>query len=429
MSDRSRSEQLYEEARRVMPGGVNSPARDYSTVGGAPPFIKEASGAKIVDEDDNEYVDLVLTWGPAILGHAPNPVVEAAQEAVARGSSFGAPTEQETTMAEKIIERVPGCDVVRLVNSGTEACMSAIRLARGANDRNKIIKFDGCYHGHSDSFLIAAGSGALTLGEPDSPGVTEGTARDTLVAEFNDIDSVEQLLDKHDDEVAGIILEPICGNTGCIPPEDGFLEDLRELCDARDVLLIFDEVMTGFRVARGGAAERYGVTPDLYTFGKVVGGGFPLAAYGGKEEIMREVAPDGPVYQAGTLSGNPVAVAAGVAQLEQLDQSVYEQLESIGARLETGLEEIIDENGYPAHVQRVGSMFSVYFREEPVHDHTDATAADLEAFERFFHGMLDRGIYMAPSPYELGFLSTAHDEYVDEILDAAEASMYEAFSE
>jgi glutamate-1-semialdehyde 2,1-aminomutase len=429
MSDRSRSEQLYEEARRVMPGGVNSPARDYSTVGGAPPFIKEASGAKIVDEDDNEYVDLVLTWGPAILGHAPDPVVEAAQEAVARGSSFGAPTEQETTMAEKIIERVPGCDVVRLVNSGTEACMSAIRLARGATDRNKIIKFDGCYHGHSDSFLIAAGSGALTLGEPDSPGVTEGTARDTLVAEFNDIDSVEQLLDKHDDEVAGIILEPICGNTGCIPPEDGFLEDLRELCDARDVLLIFDEVMTGFRVARGGAAERYGVTPDLYTFGKVVGGGFPLAAYGGKEEIMREVAPDGPVYQAGTLSGNPVAVAAGVAQLEQLDQSVYEQLESIGARLETGLEEIIDENGYPAHVQRVGSMFSVYFREEPVHDHTDATAADLEAFERFFHGMLDRGIYMAPSPYELGFLSTAHDEYVDEILDAAEASMYEAFSE
>lgn len=429
MSDRSRSEQMYEEARRVMPGGVNSPARDYSTVGGAPPFIKKASGAKIVDEDDNEYIDLVLTWGPAILGHAAEPVVEAAQQAVADGSSFGAPTEQETTMAEKIIERVPGCDVVRLVNSGTEACMSAIRLARGATDRNKIIKFDGCYHGHSDSFLIAAGSGALTLGEPDSPGVTEGTARDTLVAEFNDIESVEQLLDKHEDEVAGIILEPICGNTGCIPPEDGFLEDLRELCDARDVLLIFDEVMTGFRVARGGAAELYGVTPDLYTFGKVVGGGFPLAAYGGKEEVMREVAPDGPVYQAGTLSGNPVAVAAGVAQLEQLDQSVYEQLESIGARLEAGLEEIIDENGYPAHVQRVGSMFSVYFREEPVHDHTDATAADLEAFERFFHGMLDRGIYMAPSPYELGFLSTAHDEYVDEILDAAEASMYEAFSE
>jgi glutamate-1-semialdehyde 2,1-aminomutase len=429
MTDRSRSEKLYEEARRVMPGGVNSPARDYSTVGGAPPFIKKASGAKIVDEDDNEYIDLVLTWGPAILGHAAEPVVEAAQQAVANGSSFGAPTEQETTMAEQIIERVPGCDVVRLVNSGTEACMSAIRLARGATGRNKIIKFDGCYHGHSDSFLIAAGSGALTLGEPDSPGVTEGTARDTLIAEFNDIESVEQLLDKHDDEVAGIILEPICGNTGCIPPEDGFLEDLRELCDARDVLLIFDEVMTGFRVARGGAAELYGVTPDLYTFGKVVGGGFPLAAYGGKEEVMREVAPDGPVYQAGTLSGNPVAVAAGVAQLEQLDESVYDELESIGARLEEGLETIIDDNDYPAHVQRVGSMFSVYFREEPVHDHTDATAADIEAFKRFFHGMLDRGVYMAPSPYELGFLSTAHDEYVDEILDAAEASMYEAFSE
>ncbi len=427
MSDRSRSEQLYREARRVMPGGVNSPARDYSTVGGAPPFIREASGATIVDEDGHEYIDLVLTWGPAILGHAPDPVVEAASEAVERGSSFGAPTEQETTMAELIIERVPDCDVVRLVNSGTEACMSAIRLARGATGRNKIVKFDGCYHGHGDSFLIAAGSGALTLGEPDSPGVTEGTARDTLVAEFNDVASVERLLDEHDEEVAAVILEPICGNTGCIPPADGFLEDLRELCDARDVLLIFDEVMTGFRVARGGAAERYGVTPDLYTFGKVVGGGFPLAAYGGKEELMRQIAPDGPVYQAGTLSGNPVAVAAGIAQLEQLDASVYEQLERIGAELQEGLEAIIEANDYPAHVQRVGSMFSLYFREPTVRDHADATASDLEAFRRFFAGMLDRGVYMAPSPYEAGFLATAHEGYVDEILDAAEASLYEAF--
>lgn len=421
-----RSKELFAEANRVMPGGVNSPARDYSKVGGPPPFIKRASGAKIYDEDGNEYIDMVLTWGPAILGHAQPDVVESAKAAVERGSSFGAPTAQETEMAEAMIDRVPGLDVVRLVNSGTEACMSAIRLARGATGRDKFVKFDGCYHGHGDSFLIAAGSGALTLGTPDSPGVTEGTAKDTLVAEFNDIDSVERLFEKHDGDVAGIILEPVCGNTGCIPPKDGFLSDLRDLCDAYDVLLIFDEVMTGFRVARGGAAQRYGVTPDLYTFGKVVGGGFPLAAYGGREEIMREVAPDGPVYQAGTLSGNPVAVAAGLATLRNLDEGVYDRLEAIGQRLEDGLDAIIDDEGYPCHVQRVGSMFSLFFRRETIDDHTDATEADMDRFRTYFRGMLERGVYIAPSPYEAGFLCTKHDRYVDDILEAAEASLADA---
>lgn len=421
------SERLYEDARAVMPGGVSSPARTYSDVGGTPPFIKRAKGPRLFDEDGNEFIDLVLTWGPAILGHAPPPVVEAASAAVERGSSFGAPTRQETRMAKLMIERVPGLDLVRLVNSGTEACMSAIRLARGATGRDKIVKFDGCYHGHADSFLIAAGSGALTLGTPDSPGVTEGTARDTLVATFNDPDSVESLLDEHEGDVAAIILEPVCGNTGCIPPRDGFLEELRELCDRHDVLLIFDEVMTGFRVARGGAAERYGVTPDLYTFGKVVGGGFPLAAYGGREEIMRQVAPDGPVYQAGTLSGNPVAVAAGVAQLEELDESVYDKLESIGAELESEIASTIERNGYPAHVQRVGSMFSIFFRDDPVVDHDDATDCDSKAFRRFFRSMLESGIYMAPSPFEAGFLCTEHDDVLDEIVDAAEGALAAAF--
>jgi len=422
-----RNERLYEDAKAVMPGGVSSPARTYSEVGGTPPFIERAAGAYLFDEEGNRYIDLVLTWGPAILGHAHRPVVEAAKSAVERGSSFGAPTEQETRMAELMIDRVPGLELVRLVNSGTEACMSVIRLARGATGRDKIVKFDGCYHGHADSFLIAAGSGALTLGEPDSPGVTEGTAEDTLVAEYNDVDSVAALLDEHAGDVAGVILEPICGNTGCVPPRDGFLEDLRELCSDRDVLLIFDEVMTGFRVARGGAAERYGVTPDLYTFGKVVGGGFPLAAYGGREELMRQVAPDGPVYQAGTLSGNPVAVAAGIAQLEELDESVYQDLESIGSELEQKLTDVIDRHGYPVHFQRVGSMFSVFFRDENVRDHDDATACDEQAWRTFFDAMLDDGIYMAPSPFEAGFLATVHADLVDEIVESAESALAEAF--
>lgn len=411
-----------------MPGGVSSPARAYSKVEGPPPFIEKAEGPHLIDADGNEYVDMVLTWGPAILGHAQERIVEAAKEAVEHGSSFGAPTEQETDMAELMIERVPGLDLVRLVNSGTEACMSAIRVARGYTGRDKIIKFDGCYHGHSDSFLIAAGSGATTLGEPDSPGVPEGTARETLVADYNDVESVERLLDAYEGEVAGVILEPVCGNTGCIEPEDGFLSDLRELCTERDVVLILDEVMTGFRVARGGAAERYDVTPDLYCFGKVAGGGFPLAAYGGREEIMREVAPDGPIYQAGTLSGNPVAVAAGIATLEQLDDSVYEELERIGQRLESGIDAIAESNGYPISQRRVGSMFSIFFREEPPSDHAQAKEADMEQFRTFFRSMLESGVYMAPSPYEAGFLSTAHtDEVIDQVLERAEDAFAAVF--
>ncbi|MFB6263690.1 MAG: glutamate-1-semialdehyde 2,1-aminomutase [Bradymonadaceae bacterium] len=425
---RANSRDAYRRAKEVMPGGVSSPARSYADVDGPPPFVEEARGATIRDIDGNEYVDLVLTWGPAILGHAPPEVVEAAERAVERGSSFGAPTERETEMAELMIDRVPGLDLVRLVNSGTEACMSAIRLARGATGRDKIVKFEGCYHGHGDSFLIAAGSGALTLGTPDSPGVTEGTARDTLLAEYNDLDSVRRLAEEYGDDIAGVILEPVTGNTGCIPPEDGFLAGLREICDTHDILLIFDEVMTGFRVARGGAAERYGIQPDLFCFGKVAGGGFPLAAYGGREEVMREVAPDGPVYQAGTLSGNPVAVAAGVAQLKELDESVYDQLESAGTRLEKGIREVVTDGGYPVSFQRVGSMFSLFFREEPPSDHAEAKESDLDRFGEFFEEMLASGVYMAPSQFEAGFLSTAHDdETIDRVVDAAADALATTF--
>ncbi len=412
-----KSKALLDRARRVMPGGVNSPVRAFKSVGGTPPFIERAQGAHIFDADGNSYIDYVLTWGPAILGHAHPDVANAAKAAIDRGSSFGAPTEQEIRLAELMIERVPALDIVRLVNSGTEACMSAIRVARGATGRDKIVKFEGCYHGHADSFLIAAGSGALTLGTPNSPGVTKGTAKDTLLAQFNRIESVRSLFDEYDD-IAAVIIEPICGNTGCIPPQNNFLKDLRALCTERGAMLIMDEVMTGFRVARGGAAEVYGVEPDLYCFGKVLGGGFPLAAYGGREEVMRHVAPDGPVYQAGTLSGNPVAVAAGIATLERLTPEVYEGLEAIGARMEAGVAALIDK-GYPLFQQRVGAMFGVFFHEGPIVEHEDVKACDFEKFNAFFHGMLERGVYLAPSQYEAGFLSTAHtDDLIDQTLDA-----------
>ena len=421
------SAELLERARKVMPGGVNSPVRAFKSVGGTPPFITRAAGAHVYDVDGNDYIDFVLTWGPAILGHANAVVVEACQAAIARGSSFGAPTELEVELAEMIVERVPGCDLVRLVNSGTEACMSAIRVARGATGRDKIVKFTGCYHGHADSFLIAAGSGALTLGTPNSPGVTRGTAKDTLLAQFNDIDSVGAVLNANRGEVAAVILEPVCGNTGCIPPQDNFLAELRALCTEHDVLLIFDEVMTGFRVARGGATELYGVTPDLLCFGKVVGGGFPLAAYGGREEIMRQVAPDGPIYQAGTLSGNPVAVTAGIETLRQLGPAQYEQLERVGAHLEARMAEVIAD--YPLCQYRVGSMFGLFFHPGPIRRHEDVATADIPKFNQFFHGMLDRGVYLAPSQYEAGFLSLAHDiEMIDVVVEKAADTIASVFA-
>ncbi|TXD43707.1 glutamate-1-semialdehyde-2,1-aminomutase [Lujinxingia vulgaris] len=424
-----KSQQLLQRATKSIPGGVNSPVRAFKSVGGTPPFIERAEGAYLFDADGNRYIDYVLTWGPAIIGHAHPEVVEACQAAMAKGSSFGAPTELEIELAETMIARVPGLDVVRLVNSGTEACMSAIRLARGATGRDKFIKFAGCYHGHADSFLIAAGSGALTLGTPNSPGVTAGTARDTLLAQFNDLDSVRSIFETFPTDVAAIILEPVCGNTGCIPPDPGFLEGLRELCDAHGTVLIFDEVMTGFRVGYGGAAGRFGVTPDLYTFGKVVGGGFPLAAYGGREDLMRHVAPDGPVYQAGTLSGNPIAVTAGLKTLQLLTPEVYEQLEAASLRLSKGMQAIIDKHGYPMTQHRVGAMFGVFFSDQTVHTHEDVHGCDLDRFNAFFHAMLKRGVYLAPSQYEAGFLSTHHsDEIIDQTLEAAEDALAEVFA-
>lgn len=424
----NKSEELLARAQKSMPGGVNSPVRAFKSVGGTPPFIERAQGPYIFDADGNKYLDFVLTWGPAIIGHAHPKVVEACQAAMANGSSFGAPTALEIELAEEISRRAPGTDLVRLVNSGTEACMSAIRLARGATGRDKFIKFEGCYHGHSDSFLIAAGSGALTLGHPNSPGVTEGTAKDTLLARFNDMDSVQALVDANPDQIAAIILEPICGNTGCIPPQDNFLQKLRELCDKNDIILIFDEVMTGFRVAFGGAAQRYGVTPDLYTFGKIVGGGFPLAAYGGREDLMRHMAPDGPVYQAGTLSGNPIATTAGLQTLRLLSEKDYDFLEKMSDRLGNGLDQIIADNSYPLSTHRVGAMFSLFFTPETVKNHGDVKHCDIPRFNRFFHAMLRRGVYLAPSQFEAGFLCTLHTEaLIDELLEKMADALREVF--
>ncbi len=423
------SERLFERARAVMPGGVNSPVRAFKGVGGTPRFIKRAQGATITDADDKTYIDFVLTWGPAILGHAHPDVVAAAQAATARGSSFGAPTELEIELAELLIPRAPGLELVRLVNSGTEACMTAVRVARGVTGRDKIIKFEGCYHGHADAFLIGAGSGALTFGSPDSPGVTRGCAQDTLLAQFNDPDSVSRLFEANPDQIAAIIVEPICGNTGCIPPMDGFLSTLRALCDQHGAALILDEVMTGYRVAYGSAASIYDVTPDLYCFGKVIGGGFPLAAYGGSARFMRQVAPDGPIYQAGTLSGNPVAVSAGIATLKHLTRDAYVRLEQLGAHLDAGLQRIIDANGYPLSQHRVGSMFGLFFHPGPIRTHADVRQCDFPKFNAFFHAMLDRGVYLAPSQYEAGFLSLAHTEpMLDEVIGHAEEVLKQLYA-
>lgn len=416
------SEQLFERARKVIPGGVNSPVRAYRSVGGTPPFIKKASGVLIVDADGNEYIDYVGSWGPMILGHAWEPVVEAVRKAAGNSTSFGAPAELEVQIAELIISMVPGLEKIRMVNSGTEACMSAIRLARGFTGRDKIIKFEGCYHGHGDSFLIKAGSGALTLGTPDSPGVTKGTARDTLTAAYNDLGSVKQLFEENKNEIAAVIVEPVAGNMGCIPPVKNFLKGLRNLCNDHGSLLIMDEVMTGFRVAPGGAQELFGIRGDIVTFGKIIGAGLPVGAFGGKSEIMETLAPNGPVYQAGTLSGNPLAMSAGLALLTELKQNPghYFELEKKAYHLEDGLKKAFSAYGIDHRINRVGSMLSVFFTGRDVTGYESVQRTDRDRFRIFFHEMLDEGIYLPPSPFESWFVSDAHNyEQLDHTIAAA----------
>jgi glutamate-1-semialdehyde 2,1-aminomutase len=421
----SRRKSLFEEARRVMPGGVNSPVRAFRSVNLDPVFISSGSGCRVVDSDGMEYIDFVGSWGPLIIGHAHEEVVQAVSETAARGTSFGAPTELEIRLAEKIIEMVPSVEMVRMVNSGTEATMSAVRLARGVTGRDKIIKFEGCYHGHGDSFLIKAGSGALTLGEPSSPGVPADVATGTLTAQYNDLASVERLFDENPGLVAALIVEPIAGNMGVIPPAEGFLEGLRSLCDRHGTVLIFDEVMTGFRVHPGGAQALWNVTPDLTTMGKVIGGGLPAAAYGGKKELMSQVAPDGPVYQAGTLSGNPLAVAAGLKTLEVITRPGF--FEALNARANSFFERtaaFIGDNGLPLTVNYVNSMGCVFFKDGGVTNFEQATRSDTHRFARYFASLLEKGIYIAPSQYEALFVSSAHsDGDLDTALDKMGAAL------
>jgi glutamate-1-semialdehyde 2,1-aminomutase len=404
-----RSSELFIEANKVIPGGVNSPVRAFKGVGGTPVFVKEAKGAYLYDEDGNRLIDYINSWGPMILGHAFEPVVNAVIEKAKKGTSFGMPTELETQIAQLAVSMVPNIDKIRFVNSGTEACMSAIRLARGYTKRDKIIKFSGCYHGHSDSFLIAAGSGLSTFGVPNSPGVTEGTAKDTLLASYNDIENVKALFEANKNEIAAIIVEPVAGNMGCIPPIKGFLEGLRGLCSEYGTLLIFDEVMTGFRLAKGGVQELYGVSADIVCFGKVIGGGLPVGAFAARSAIMNYLAPLGPVYQAGTLSGNPLAMAAGLEMLKALnaDADIFNRLEEKTAYLESGIRKVLTEEGIVFTTNRVGSMISVHFDANPVFDFITAKNGDNETFKKFFHGLLRRGIYIAPSAYETWFITDA----------------------
>jgi len=407
-----RSAALFARACDVIPGGVNSPVRAFRAVGGKPLFIERSSGAYLFDVDGNRFIDYVGSWGPLILGHAHPRVVEAITQTAARGTSFGAPTEAEVRLAELVTEAVPSIELVRFVNSGTEATMSALRVARAFTGRSKIVKFAGGYHGHADLLLVAAGSGALTLGTPDSPGVPAATTADTLVAPYNDLDAVRSLFERLGEEIAAVIVEPVAGNMGCVPPLPGFLEGLRDMTSARGALLIFDEVMTGFRVAYGGAQTLYGVTPDMTCLGKIVGGGLPAAAYGGRRDILSLVSPAGPVYQAGTLSGNPLAMAAGIAQLEMLRESgTYERLEMLSANLTAGIGAAAREAGVPIVQTRVGSMFCVFFSTEPVSDESTAKRADTAAFATYFRTMLESGVYLAPSQFEAGFVSLAHSDY------------------
>ncbi|WP_191858003.1 glutamate-1-semialdehyde 2,1-aminomutase [Hanstruepera ponticola] len=404
-----RSSALFAEAESVIPGGVNSPVRAFKAVGGTPIFIEKAQGAYLYDADGNTYIDYINSWGPMILGHAYKPVVDAVVEKAKKGTSFGTPTEIETRIAELAISMVPNIDKIRFVNSGTEACMSAVRLARGFTGKEKIIKFAGCYHGHSDSFLIQAGSGAVTFGTPNSPGVTQGTAKDTLLATYNDIENVKDIINANRNEIACIILEPVAGNMGCIPPKSGFLEDLRALCDANDILLVFDEVMTGFRLAKGGAQERYNIKADIVCFGKVIGGGLPVGAFAARNEIMNYLAPVGPVYQAGTLSGNPLAMAAGLAMLEELnkDSDIYDRLENKTKYLHEGIQKVLIENNITHTINRVGSMISVHFSDIEIVDFQSSATGNNESFKKFFHGMLNEGVYIAPSAFETWFVTEA----------------------
>ncbi|KRG55731.1 glutamate-1-semialdehyde 2,1-aminomutase [Stenotrophomonas sp. W1S232] len=421
----SQSSALFARAQTLLPGGVNSPVRAFKSVGGEPFFVARADGAYLHDVDGNAYIDYVGSWGPMIVGHNHPKVRAAVAAAIDNGLSFGAPCPAEVTMAETITALVPSCEMVRMVNSGTEATLSAIRLARGATGRSKIVKFEGCYHGHGDSFLVKAGSGMLTLGVPTSPGVPAGLSELTLTLPYNDFDAATALFAQQGSEIAGLIIEPVVGNANCIPPRDGYLQHLRALCSQYGALLIFDEVMTGFRVALGGAQAHYGITPDLTTFGKIIGGGMPVGAYGGRAELMNQIAPAGPVYQAGTLSGNPVAMAAGLAMLELVSEpGFHERLSATTARLCAGLEAAAAQAGVAVTTNQVGAMFGLFFTNEKVETYAQATACDVAAFNRFFHAMLQRGVFLAPSAYEAGFVSAAH---TDEVIEATLAAAREAF--
>lgn len=404
-----RSSALFDEAKQYIAGGVNSPVRAFNAVGGDPIFVKKAKGAYLYDEDGRELIDYISSWGPMILGHAFEPVTEALIEAVKKGTSYGIPTELETKIARLAIEMVPNIDKIRFVNSGTEACMSAVRLARGYTKKDKIIKFSGCYHGHSDSFLIQAGSGAVTFGSPNSPGVTKGTAKDTLLAEYNNLLQVEEIIQANKGEIAAIIIEPVAGNMGCVIPDESFIKGLRKVCDENDILLIFDEVMTGFRLAKGGAQETLGIKADIVCFGKVIGGGLPVGAFAGSNEIMSHLAPEGPVYQAGTLSGNPLAMTAGYVTLKHLNDNpnVFESVAKKTETLHIGLKDVLSQKSIPFQINRYGSMISVHFTDEPVVDFVSSAKGNNDHFKRYFHGMLEQGIYLPPSAFESYFLNDA----------------------